>query len=79
MKMYRMILIDTSQQKLQCILWKDSVNDPVKTYKLCPVTYRTTSASYLAMRCLKQLAVEGQKDYPLVSMAIEDNFLWMTF
>lgn len=74
MKMYRMILIDPNQHNLQRILWKDSVNDPVKIYELCTVTYGTTSAPYLAMRCLKQLAIDGQKEFPLASRAIEDNF-----
>ena len=63
MKMYRMILIDASQHNLQRILWEESANGQLKTYKLCTVTYGTSSAPYLAMRCLNQLSVEDQKDF----------------
>ena len=37
------------------------------------MAHGTTSAPYLAMRCLKELAEQGQKDYSLASMAIKDN------
>ncbi|GFT98996.1 integrase catalytic domain-containing protein [Trichonephila clavipes] len=39
--MYRMILIHESQQPLLRILWKESPEDPVKTFEMKTVTYDT--------------------------------------
>ncbi|GBM66234.1 hypothetical protein AVEN_27917-1 [Araneus ventricosus] len=69
-KMYRMILIDPNQRDLLRILFKAEVNDPVKVYKLCTVTYGTTSAPFLATRTVQQLAKDEEKDFPLASSVL---------
>ncbi|GBM11927.1 hypothetical protein AVEN_209626-1 [Araneus ventricosus] len=69
-KMYRMILIDPNQRDLLRILFKAEVNDPVKVYKLCTVTYGTTSAPFLATRTVQQLAKDEGKDFPLASSVL---------
>lgn len=63
-KMYRMVLIDEAQQCLQKIYWRTDPNEELKIYKLNTVTYGTRSAAYLAIRCLKQLALEFEDRYP---------------
>ncbi|GBM60717.1 hypothetical protein AVEN_147972-1 [Araneus ventricosus] len=68
--MYRMILIDPNQRDLLRILFKAEVNDPVKVYKLCTVTYGTTSAPFLATRTVQQLAKDEGKDFPLASSVL---------
>jgi len=55
-KMYRQIMIHPSQTRYQRILWRRAPSDEVKTYELMTVTYGTSSASFLATRCLKHLA-----------------------
>ncbi|XP_074041972.1 uncharacterized protein [Leptinotarsa decemlineata] len=57
-KMYRMCLVDPTQRSLQRILWRDNPENPVDTYELTTVTYGTSSAAFLAIRCLYQLGVE---------------------
>ncbi|GBN50878.1 hypothetical protein AVEN_270062-1 [Araneus ventricosus] len=69
-KMYRMILIDPNQRDLLRILFKAEVNDPVKVYKLCTVTYGTTSGPFLATRTVQQLAKDEGKDFPLASSVL---------
>lgn len=32
--MYRQVQIEPAQTSLQCILWRDSVNEPIKTFRL---------------------------------------------
>ncbi|GFX52874.1 uncharacterized protein TNCV_4791111 [Trichonephila clavipes] len=59
-KMFRQILINPGHRNLQMILWKDSVDGPVQTYKLNTVTYGTTCAPNLATRTIQQLA--GMKE-----------------
>ncbi|GBN75297.1 hypothetical protein AVEN_219110-1 [Araneus ventricosus] len=72
-KMYRMILVHPSQKQLQRILWKDSYNGPIKTYELATVTYGTASAPFLAMRTLKQLAIDERKRYPAAAAVLESD------
>ncbi|XP_054713716.1 uncharacterized protein LOC129223174 [Uloborus diversus] len=72
--MYRKINVDESQRDLQRIVWKNSKSEEVKTYRLCTVTYGTTSAPYLAMRCLKQLSVDGEQQYPKASTIVKSDF-----
>lgn len=73
-KMYRQIWINSDQRPLQMILWRSSEDEPIKTYALNTVTYGTTSAPYLAIRCLKQLAIENKSIFPDASGIIESDF-----
>ncbi|GFX32273.1 reverse transcriptase domain-containing protein [Trichonephila clavipes] len=58
------------------ILWKDSVDGPVQTYKLNTVTYETTCAPYLATRTIQQLARDEGEHYPLAaSVTIRDIYM----
>ncbi|GFX79784.1 integrase catalytic domain-containing protein [Trichonephila clavipes] len=59
--MYRQILVDPNQRDLQRIVWKTSVDAPVKTYKLATVTYGTVSAPFIATRTL---ADEEKAEFP---------------
>ncbi|GFT68424.1 DUF1758 domain-containing protein [Nephila pilipes] len=62
--MYRQILVDPNQRDLQRIVWKTSVDAPVKTYKLSTITYETVSVPFLDTRTLKALADEENADFP---------------
>ncbi|GFW53362.1 uncharacterized protein TNCV_4075831 [Trichonephila clavipes] len=58
------------------ILWKDSIDGPVQTYKLNTVTYGTTSAPYLATRTIQQLTRDEREHYPLAaSVTIRDIYM----
>ncbi|GFX19904.1 integrase catalytic domain-containing protein [Trichonephila clavipes] len=75
-KMFRQILINPGHRNLQLILWKDSVDGPVQTYKLNTVTYGTTCAPYLATRTIQQLARDEGEHYPLAaSVTIRDIYM----
>ncbi|KAK9703669.1 hypothetical protein QE152_g29195 [Popillia japonica] len=73
-KMYRQILVAEEQRRLQRILWRDEPTQKVKTYELNTVTYGTASASYLATRCIRQLALDCKEQLPMVSKVIEQDF-----
>ena len=73
-KMYRQILVNDADRDYQLILWRSSKQDLIQILRLKTVTYGTSSASFLAVRCLKELAVTYSKEYPLASKAIKDNF-----
>ncbi|GFX43545.1 uncharacterized protein TNCV_509941 [Trichonephila clavipes] len=61
--MYRMILFYESPQPLLRILWKESPEDPVKTFEMKTVTY----APFLATRTLLQLSKDEEKNFPLAA------------
>ncbi|GFT39462.1 DUF5641 domain-containing protein [Nephila pilipes] len=63
-QMYRMILIDPTQTKLQRILWREGVSEPVKMHEFKTVTYGTASAPDLANRVLLQLSRYEHENYP---------------
>ncbi|UYV79458.1 hypothetical protein LAZ67_17002687 [Cordylochernes scorpioides] len=58
----------------QRILWKPSPEEPVVDYRLLTVTYGTTSAPFLAMRTLQQLAEDEGHNYPEASRATLNDF-----
>ncbi|KAK9739870.1 hypothetical protein QE152_g8693 [Popillia japonica] len=61
--MYRQVLLDESDSRFQRILWRNDPRQPVQTYELSTVTYGTASASYLAIRCIYQLAQEKSLEF----------------
>ncbi|XP_071056897.1 uncharacterized protein [Onthophagus taurus] len=71
-KMYRACLINPEQTKFQRILWRESEDSPVDTYELLTITYGTSSASYLATRCLKQVSSECAD--PVIADVINSHF-----
>lgn len=72
-KMYRMVSVDPSQRRLQRILWRDKFDDTVKTYELTTLTFGQAASSFLATRCVKQLAIENQHKYPEASRILIEN------
>ncbi|GBM25063.1 hypothetical protein AVEN_135839-1 [Araneus ventricosus] len=66
-------LQETSDRNFQKILWRDNPSSPIKTYRLCTVTYGTASASYLATRVLKQLAIDESSNFPKASEVLLHN------
>ncbi|KAJ8912011.1 hypothetical protein NQ315_003548 [Exocentrus adspersus] len=72
--MYRMILVDPKQRCYQRIIWRETPEEPLNEYELNTVTYGTASASYLSVRCIKQIAIDCQADYPEASQAISKDF-----
>nr|XP_023013508.1 uncharacterized protein LOC111503442 [Leptinotarsa decemlineata] len=73
-KMYRQIWVHPDHRPLQLILWRDTPNEALTTYQLNTVTYGTTSAPYLAIKCLNQLAIQNQTNYPIASKTILSDF-----
>ncbi|KAL0830099.1 hypothetical protein ABMA28_003556 [Loxostege sticticalis] len=55
-KMYRAIELHVSQRSLQQILFRSDPSQPLQTYTLNTLTYGTSSAPYLATKCLVSLA-----------------------
>lgn len=68
--MFRQILIEPGQRDYQRIVWRFSEEEPVADYRLTTVTFGIAPSPYLAIRCLMQLAEEGQHSHPLASRVL---------
>ncbi|XP_037893969.1 uncharacterized protein LOC119640200 [Glossina fuscipes] len=73
-KMYRQIALDPDDRRYHFVLWRSQGDRAVQLYQLTTVTYGTASASFLATRALKQLAIDELHNFPLVANAINTNF-----
>uniref|UniRef100_A0AAR5QH77 Reverse transcriptase domain-containing protein n=1 Tax=Dendroctonus ponderosae TaxID=77166 RepID=A0AAR5QH77_DENPD len=73
-KMYRQILVRPEDRGLQCIVWRDNPNSPMQHYTLNNITYGTASASFLATRCLLEIARDKESKHPLESEIIQNDF-----
>ncbi|KMQ90478.1 hypothetical protein RF55_9767 [Lasius niger] len=67
------IRIHPENLHLQHILWRPDPVAEVRDYRLLIVVYGTTSAPYLALRTLIQLADDEQKAFPLGSTTVRNN------
>ncbi|XP_011882138.1 PREDICTED: uncharacterized protein LOC105569894, partial [Vollenhovia emeryi] len=55
-KMYRQILVHEADRDYQRILWRSSVGEPIREFRLNTVTYGLSCAPFLAVRCVRHLA-----------------------
>lgn len=75
-KMFRQIKVDKRDQDLQRIVWRSSTTERMQSYRLTTVTYGTTAAPYLAIRSLRQLALNESKRFPIGShIALNDTYV----
>ncbi|XP_018314293.1 uncharacterized protein, partial [Mycetomoellerius zeteki] len=73
-KMYRQVQITEEHRKFQRILWRWSREEPIRIFELNTVTYGMSSSSFIAIRCLQELAHQFKKQYPLASEVISRDF-----
>ncbi|GIY33901.1 hypothetical protein CEXT_381001 [Caerostris extrusa] len=70
--MYRQIRLKDSD--FQRIVWRDSPFKPIQDFRLTRIAYGTASAPYLAVKCLRQLAIQEEQNFPLASKAALKDF-----
>lgn len=73
-KMYRCVEVHNDDRRFQQIVWRDNPLDSLKIFQLNTVTYGTGPASFIATRCLKQLAIDNQTDFPEAASSINKDF-----
>lgn len=72
--MYRQILVREQDRDLQRILWRSNSNNEIQKYRLNTLTYGTSSAPFLAVRCLKELALQEKNKYPTAAEVLQHDF-----
>ncbi|XP_046807525.1 uncharacterized protein LOC124420040 [Lucilia cuprina] len=72
--MYRQVLIYEADRNYQLILWREDQSRSLEIYKLNTVTYGTSSAPFLAIRCLTYLSELFEKSLPIGSKVVKRDF-----
>ncbi|KAJ0174131.1 hypothetical protein K1T71_010277 [Dendrolimus kikuchii] len=70
-RMFRNIEINPAYKPLQNILWRENTQQPIQCICLDTVTYGLKNSSYLATRCLLELAVRFEAEYPIASFILK--------
>ncbi|XP_055858724.1 uncharacterized protein LOC129921088 [Episyrphus balteatus] len=73
-KMYRQFLVHPSDRKFQFILWRENEHTPIQTYQLNTITYGTSSAPFLAIRCLQYLAEINVERFSQGAAVLKSDF-----
>ncbi|XP_070075719.1 uncharacterized protein [Drosophila takahashii] len=73
-KMCRQILVAANHCSYQRIVWRENESTPIKHYELSTVTYGTSSAPFLAVRVLDQLANDHQHEFPTAARILKEQF-----
>lgn len=72
-QMYRQIQVCHEHQNYQRILWRFSQHEPISSYRLTTVTYGVSSAPYLALRTLQQLASDESHRFPNAARILQSE------
>jgi len=55
-------------------VWRGSIQDYLKDYRMTRVTFGVSASSFIADMCVKQNAMDLSLDYPLAAKAVDDAF-----
>ncbi|ENN81897.1 hypothetical protein YQE_01721, partial [Dendroctonus ponderosae] len=72
--MYRCLMLNKPDRELHRILFRSSPTDELNHYQLNTVTYGMSCASFLAIKALRQVAIDIKDQYPTVSNTILSHF-----
>ncbi|XP_061729288.1 uncharacterized protein LOC133534210, partial [Cydia pomonella] len=72
--MYRQIEVDEADTNYQSIVWRTDTKKPIEDYKLLTVTFGTSCAPYLAIKTLRQVAIDEGQEYPEAQRIILEDF-----
>lgn len=73
-KMFRQVKVDSSQWNFQRILWRESKDQPIREYLITCVVWGFTSATFNAVRAMRQCAMDAADTHPLASQAVLSHF-----
>nr|XP_026492511.1 uncharacterized protein LOC113398129 [Vanessa tameamea]XP_026492512.1 uncharacterized protein LOC113398130 [Vanessa tameamea] len=73
-QMYRQIRVHSDDSDCLRILWRFDPNKPIETYKHVRLTFGTSCAPYLAVKCLQQLALDEKSKYPIAAKITLQDF-----
>lgn len=69
--MFRQIKVHPDDAVFQQVFWRPDNGGPVQTFQIQRIVYGMTPSSYLAQRCLRQLAEEVKTSKPRIAAILE--------
>lgn len=73
-QIYKQIKMHDDHQKYQMVLWRNGNGERIKSYALTTVTFGVANSPCIAIRTLKELALQVKEKLPLASTEILNNF-----
>lgn len=73
-QMYRQVWVHPDDRQYQRILWREKTECQLNSYELNTVTFGTSAAPYLAIRCLFETANINEKTFPEEASIIKRDF-----
>lgn len=73
-KMYRQFWITNDHRDYQRIVWRRTPKEPIVDFRLKTITYGTSSAPYMAVRAMQQLARDEAERYPKAAEVVSRDF-----
>lgn len=73
-KMFRQVQVDQRHWDFQRILWRPSFDHPVKEYVITVIVWGMASATFNAVRALRQCAMDERLRFPIASRAALEDF-----
>lgn len=73
-KMYRQIHVEKRDYNYQRIVWRNDESEPIRDYCIKRVTFGNASAPFVAIRTIKQLALDEHDRFPKASAAAQSDF-----
>jgi len=73
-KMYRQVMVHEADRNSQLVVWRRDPSESLKIFKLNTVTYGTSPAPFLAIRCLTRFSELVQDSHPGAAEVIRNDF-----
>ena len=73
-RMYRAITLTDADRDLHQFVWRDSLHDSLKEFRMTRVTFGVSASSFIANMCIKQNALNHASQYPLAAKAVNEVF-----
>ncbi len=73
-KMYRQVEVRIGDRKYQRFVYRKNAEEEIQVYEHNMVTFGVTSATFLAVKSLQQLAVEEKESYPKAADIVLKDF-----
>ncbi len=62
-RMYRAVLLTDNDKDLHRLVWRNSIAEPLKDYRMTRVTFGVSASSFVANMCVKQNAIDLESEY----------------
>lgn len=73
-KMYRQVKVYEEDVDFQRMVFRFNKTDPIEDFCLNTLTFGTASAAYMATRTLQQIAIDGEREFPIGSKIVKTDF-----